>query len=474
MMKFRHRFKAALLAMWAVSLMISEADAAAFATPGNLAVYRVPAVGANNGQDQSAVFIDEYTPAGVFVQSIALPTASSGSSAALIAQDDADVEGLLNRSTNGQYLVLTGYNHNLNDPVPGGTILSQSDASLVPRTIGRIGVDGVPDTTTTYNDSGTGSPRSVISDNGFNFWISQGSVGGDATPDGGVRFTTFGATGASSVVSTDSTDTRHIDIFGGELYVSSATSGLNGVLHVDRDTGTMTGLNAIPGGITAAGSNTVQFFLADLSAEVAGVDTAYVASTRAQADGGGLHKYSLVDGTWVDSGGMFGAPSGGPARSVLRGLTGVVDELTGTVTLYGTRNATTNDGQLLKFVDTTGYNGTMSGEASLLVQVTDSYFKGVDFVPVAATTAPGDHNGDGVVDAADYVVWRKTNIGGLQGYTDWVENFGATNGGGGGHDAVTGVPEPGLMSLAAIAALIVLSFVRCRRQPQYARVICRH
>jgi hypothetical protein len=35
----------------------------------------------------------------------------------------------------------------------------------------------------------------------------------------------------------------------------------------------------------------------------------------------------------------------------------------------------------------------------------------------------GDYNGDGKVDAADYVVWRKTNINGQQGYNDWRANF---------------------------------------------------
>ncbi|MEX2546100.1 MAG: hypothetical protein WD316_13305 [Phycisphaeraceae bacterium] len=37
----------------------------------------------------------------------------------------------------------------------------------------------------------------------------------------------------------------------------------------------------------------------------------------------------------------------------------------------------------------------------------------------------GDYNGDGVVDAADYVVWRKTD-GSAEGYNTWRTNFGAT------------------------------------------------
>jgi hypothetical protein len=45
---------------------------------------------------------------------------------------------------------------------------------------------------------------------------------------------------------------------------------------------------------------------------------------------------------------------------------------------------------------------------------------------------PGDHNGDGIVDAADYALWRSdpSSYDGAQGYTDWVDNFGATTGSG--------------------------------------------
>jgi hypothetical protein len=47
--------------------------------------------------------------------------------------------------------------------------------------------------------------------------------------------------------------------------------------------------------------------------------------------------------------------------------------------------------------------------------------------PAALT---GDHNGDGAVDAADYIVWRKTGVGGPAGYNQWHTNFGRTTGSG--------------------------------------------
>ncbi|MEX0610710.1 MAG: hypothetical protein WD229_01205, partial [Pirellulales bacterium] len=65
----------------------------------------------------------------------------------------------------------------------------------------------------------------------------------------------------------------------------------------------------------------------------------------------------------------------------------------------------------------------------------------------------GDYNNDGTVDAADYVVWRKTGINGPQGYDDWRANFGAMAPGSGSGLTTGAVPEPAGCILAAIALL---------------------
>jgi T5SS/PEP-CTERM-associated repeat protein len=46
---------------------------------------------------------------------------------------------------------------------------------------------------------------------------------------------------------------------------------------------------------------------------------------------------------------------------------------------------------------------------------------------VISTVLPGDYNGNGIVDAADFVVWRKTD-GSQSGYDEWRTNFGRTAG----------------------------------------------
>ena len=80
----------------------------------------------------------------------------------------------------------------------------------------------------------------------------------------------------------------------------------------------------------------------------------------------------------------------------------------------------------------------------------------------------GDYNGNGVVDAADYTIWRDTlgqtgaglaadgnhnNIIDAGDYDVWKTNFGTT--GGSGAAAATLVPEPNALSLGFIAAAVL-------------------
>jgi hypothetical protein len=91
---------------------------------------------------------------------------------------------------------------------------------------------------------------------------------------------------------------------------------------------------------------------------------------------------------------------------------------------------------------------------------------------------PGDFNGDAVVDAADYVVWRKTfgstvpQWSGADGngdtyvdeddYQVWSKNLGSSLSGTGGNAATT-VPEPAAAVMTLIAlAVIQTSFQRDR------------
>jgi len=70
------------------------------------------------------------------------------------------------------------------------------------------------------------------------------------------------------------------------------------------------------------------------------------------------------------------------------------------------------------------------------------------FVP----TLPGDYNQNGTVDAADYVVWRKTGINGPTGYDTWRTNFGEPSGSSLVASANATAPEPATLVLLMLAA----------------------
>jgi hypothetical protein len=73
---------------------------------------------------------------------------------------------------------------------------------------------------------------------------------------------------------------------------------------------------------------------------------------------------------------------------------------------------------------------TMANESAENISI-DAYTIGSPSGQLSPGSIEGDYNGDGSVDAADYVVWRKSNIDGQQGYDDWRTNFGSTGGAGG-------------------------------------------
>jgi T5SS/PEP-CTERM-associated repeat protein len=78
---------------------------------------------------------------------------------------------------------------------------------------------------------------------------------------------------------------------------------------------------------------------------------------------------------------------------------------------------------------------------------------------ISVAALPGDQNGDGMVDAADYVTWRKM-IGTTAQYAMWRANFGASGGSESGEHATAAIPEP-----ATSAMLIVVIAGWCLRRP---------
>jgi hypothetical protein len=101
--------------------------------------------------------------------------------------------------------------------------------------------------------------------------------------------------------------------------------------------------------------------------------------------------------------------------------------------------------------------GTYGSTSSSATFQNDEYFAGSGVITLTPVGLTGDYNGDGVVDAADYVVWRK-NPGGFggdpAGYNSWRANFGHPSGSGSGLGSNMAVPEPAALLLAVAGALL--------------------
>ena len=374
----KHVFLSRLLACLAMLLLFGPMAAlAAPFTPGNLVVVRVgdgttvTAAGA-----AAATFLLEYTPAGVLVQTIALPTAAAGTNSILTNTASSSSDALMTRSVNGAYLVLTGY-----DAAPWARhSITGTASSAVNRVIGRVAADGTVNTSTRIGDAFSGSSttsvniRSAATVDGTTFY-AVGSASG-------VVYLPFGNSAATATTALNTaapTNNRGVNIFGGNLYVSSASGTFQGISQVGTGLPTTSGqtIALLPGFPTATGPQPYGFYLADLSASVPGVDVVYVADDRTAAPGG-IQKWSLVSGTWTYNGSMNAAT---PVS--IRGLDG---STTGTTVSL----AASGNGGVYLVTDNAGYNvapSTATITALVPAPGTNAVFRGVAFAPAAPAAA---------------------------------------------------------------------------------------
>lgn len=330
-------------------------------TNGNLVIYRVGDGASSLVNTGNPVFLDEYTPAGAFVQSIALPTTASGASRQLIASGTATSEGLLTRSADSRYLVATGYARDLG----GAGSLSGTTGATVPRTVGRVDGSGAIDSSTALTDfASANNPRGAVSSDGSSFWVAGGA--------GGLRYAALGDA-TSTQLSTTVTNLRQPAIFDGQLYVSTSSGSAvrTGTVGTGLPTTSGQTITNLPG-IPTSGSPD-SFVLLDLDAGVAGLDTLYVADDGAA----GITKYSLVSGSWASNGAV------GADADDYRGLVAATNGAA--VTLFATRkggSGAAGGGELVTITDGAGYNGAFAGTPTLLATAAaNTAFRGLAFAP---------------------------------------------------------------------------------------------
>ena len=358
----------ALVVAGLVAAGTSPAGAADQFGSGNVVVYRVGTGAAASGSAARAVFLDEYTPTGTLVRSIAMPTATVGADKRLVAKGDDKSEGMLTRSADGQFLAVPGY-----DAAVGSTVGSGSTSAAVPRVVGLVDCAAEVDTSTALTDVLSGNEiRGAYTSNGTNIWAMGDN---DSASTAGTYFTTIGATTATNLIPAASRGSqRHLEAFGGQLYTTGSGSG-TGIRFASVGSGLPTTPIPAPpyGDFGFTSGSFYAFFFADLSPAVAGVDTFYVAE---DGSGGGIRKYSLVGSTWTLRGTIAVASSSGN----IRGLTGTV--LGTQVTLFATTTQT--NGGLFLASDATGYNVNASGTATKIADAgANKQYRGVAMAPAS-------------------------------------------------------------------------------------------
>lgn len=328
---------------------------AAALTPGDVVVYRV---GAGTGALSSAaapVFFDEYEPSGKLVESLALPTAVSGSNKPLLASGSGGSEGLLTLSGNDEYLLATGY-----DTSVGKENVSETESTAVPRTIARVSAGGEINTTTALTDfANKNNPRGATSSDGTHIWV--GGAGKSTT--GGVHYTTLGSS-TSTLMSSNDTNARAVAIYDGQLYTSAdPTKESVNIATVGSGLPTSSGQSTTDLPFATAPSEPYAFSFVTLGMGSA-PDTLYVADNGA----GAVVKYGLSGGgQWVKEGSV-----------AVSGVTGVTaDDSDGVVSIYAT-----NETRLYKITDTSGVGGELKGSAEAIASApANELFRGVAFAP---------------------------------------------------------------------------------------------
>ncbi len=356
-----------VLAVSALLGCASIASAAPFGS-GNIVVLRVgDGTSLLVNQTAAPLFLDEYLPDGTLVQSISMPTTTSGSNRRVTLHGVETAVGALNRSVNNQYLTFGGY-----DAAVGTASLT---SSTVDRVIARVDSDGNVNTTTTISD-GFGRIASVISDDGLHFW-STGNTSG--ARNGGLRYSSLLGNSTTTLVVSSPNNLLMTGIFDDQLYTSVSFGSTIGVATLGTGLPVSTGqsMTLLPGFFTSGTHAPRAYYFLDAS-------TIFLVDTQSQANQGGLQKWTFNGSTWDFATTPF--PIISPTTSA--GLGGLVGTSSGSnVTLYATtvENETTGN-SLIKLESTDGGATfpTITVLASSPAGTFNTLFRGVAFAPEPA------------------------------------------------------------------------------------------
>ena len=366
----------------ASAIAISGSAMAGIFGSGNIVVERVGNGTTALSSAATAVSVIEMNTAGVTQQQLDLPT-SGGTQ--VTDSGSATSNGYLN-VYNG-LLAVSGYN------AASGTASVAGSNTKVGTVIGSDGNVSTATRTLFPTGGANGTPPSPFSGNNFRSMIATGantfyaSGSSSGTPiTGGVWYANNGSfTQLSSTAAGQPTNMRNVEIYGGNLYTSSAASTGNGVWQIGTGLATTAGQTSTLLINAGTGASTYGFVLFDTNSDGTN-DLAYLADDRSTA-GGGLQKWVLTGGTWTNSWSVLVNATGATSTTAatgfagIRGLTGTWDALNG-AQLFATTTETSNN-RVIGFSDT---GTTPTSFTNLASAGTNYVFRGVD---LTAVPAPG-------------------------------------------------------------------------------------
>ncbi len=330
----------------------------------NLVIVRVGDGAQTLTLNGSSLFLDQFTTDGTYINTITIP---DDGPTGMVALGWDNINGVnngtttgtsLTRSLDGRFMVVAGYNTNLNNSVN----LASLAATEVPRGIGRIDSFGQYTLAVASTDSAFDNTywRAAISDGTNNYWGAGGKSG--------VYY--FGFDHPAAQVQDILPNLRSMGLFNGDIYGTSAAGSSPGVVKVN-------------GLATTAGSQSQLFTNSSSGSYDVAVNPTgnliYVTDQRNVASGGGIQRWEFNGSTWslaytLNTG--FG--SLGP-----RYITG--DFSGANPVLYVTSNDDTFDNNhLIKVVDT----GAGSAGTTLANAGANQTFRGLHFGPVVNTVLP--------------------------------------------------------------------------------------
>ena len=324
---------------------------------GNLAVLRAGDGGGALSSAGTALFVDEYTPAGVFVQTLSIPASGSN---ALVVSGSAVAEAVLTVSRDGLRLCLAGYNTDA-----GYTNVPRSPVASVPRGAGVLddsGAFSLKAITTSLYD--TNNIRAAVTDGTNSFWAG-GAVSG--LSGGSVSYLGFDAP-ANQVYQAN---VRVVEMIDGELYFSSAATPPGAGVHKFNGAPTSSATPAAPSPLIPTGGSPYGFAISPAG------DVAYVADDT-QTTAGGVIRYTKSGGTWTYAYTLGSGSAVAGARSL------TVDWSGANPVIYATTSDNSIFGnpanRLIRIVDT----GIGSSAQTLATAADNTSFRGIAFTPFVA------------------------------------------------------------------------------------------